>query len=318
MARQIPLLLLGLSLTVAGRAAASVAAVDDQGRKLTLPRPARRVVSLAPNVTEMLFAIGAGPQVVGVTHFCDYPPAARAVAKIGNFSAPDLEAVAALRPDLIVAAHGNSLEAIAALRRLKLSVFVTNPQDTEGVLRNMEALGRLTGLTERAARITRELRGRLRKLAAQLAGRQGGAPPAPVRTLVVIWHDPMTVVGGRSYVNEAIRRAGGVNAAGGIQEAYPKLDPERLITLRPEALILPTGSHSGAAAKLADRPGVAQTPAGRAGRIYTVTADWLLRAGPRLVSGIEEMARRLHPQAFGPSRGPSAIRPQKEAARHSH
>jgi iron complex transport system substrate-binding protein len=116
---------------------------------------------------------------------------------------------------------------------------------------------------------------------------------------VVVWPDPMTVVGGRSYLNEAIRRAGGVNAAGGIREAYPKLDPERLITLSPEVILVPAGDRKATTDELAGRPGVADTPAGRERRIYTVTADWVVRAGPRLVAGIEEMARRLHPAAFG-------------------
>lgn len=269
---------------------APVSAVDDQGRRLTLPRPARRVVSLAPNVTEMLFAVGAGPRVVGVTQFCDFPAAAKSKPRIGNFSNPDLEAVAAARPDLVVAAHGNSLDAIGALRRLGLPVFVTNPRDTAGVVRNIETLGRLTGQGAAASRLGASLRGRLSRLERRLAGR-----PRP-RTLVVIWPDPMTVVGGLSYVNEAIRRAGGTNAAGAIREAYPKVDPERLITLAPDALIYP-GGH-GRLASLAARPGVELTPAGKAKRIHTVTADWLLRAGPRLIAGIEETARRLHPEAF--------------------
>jgi iron complex transport system substrate-binding protein len=268
-----------------------VSAVDDQGRRLKLSEPARRVVSLAPNVTEMLFAIGAGPRVVGVTQFCDYPVEAKKKPRIGNFSNPDLEAVVAVRPDLVVAAHGNSLDAIAALRRLGLAVFVTNPRDTVGVIGNLESLGRLTGQDAAAKRLTGGLRSRLARVETRLAGR------SRLRTLVVIWPDPMTVVGGLSYINDAIRRAGGVNAAGGLREAYPKVDPERLITLQPDALILPGGGHSRIAA-LAERPGVEGTPAGREQRIYSVTADWLLRAGPRLVAGIEEMARRLHPQAF--------------------
>jgi len=266
--------------------------VDDQGQRVTLPVAARRVVSLAPNVTEMLFAVGAGPAMVGVTQFCDFPPAARRVKKIGNFSAPDLETVAAARPDLVVAAYGNSLEAIAALRRLGLPVFVTNPQDTAGVLRNLAALGTLTGHPAEARRLVAELRGRLERLQRRLAGR-----PAR-RALVVVWPDPMTVVGGRSYLNDAIRRAGGVNAAGGIREAYPKLDPERLISLSPEVILLPMGDRGATPDEVARRPGVADTPAGQAHRIYTVTADWVVRAGPRLVAGIEEMARRLHPEAF--------------------
>jgi iron complex transport system substrate-binding protein len=282
-----------LLLMLAGRVvAAPVSAVDDQGRPVTLPKPARRVVSLAPNVTEMLFAVGAGPAVVGVTQFCDFPPAARRVKKIGNFSTPDLEAVAGARPDLIVAAYGNSLEGIAALRRLGLPVFVTNPQDTAGVLRNLSALGTLTGHPAEATRVVADLRARLARLQRRLAGRRAR------RALVVVWPDPLTVVGGRSYLNEAIRRAGGVNSAGGIHEAYPKLDPERLITLSPEVILVPVGDRSATTGELARRPGIAETPAGQAHRIYTVTADWVVRAGPRLIAGIEEMARRLHPEAF--------------------
>lgn len=281
-----------LALLAGPARAAPVSAVDDQGQRVTLPAAARRVVSLAPNVTEILFAVGAGPAMVGVTQFCDFPPAARKVKKIGNFSAPDLEAVAAARPDLVVAAYGNSLEAIAALRRLGMPVFVTNPQDTAGVLRNLAAVGTLTGHPAEARRVVAELRGRLDRLQRRLAGR-----PAR-RALVVVWPDPMTVVGGRSYLNEAIRRAGGVNAAGGIREAYPKLDPERLISLSPEVILLPMGDRGATPDEVARRPGVADTPAGHDRRIYTVTADWVVRAGPRLVAGIEEMARRLHPEAF--------------------
>jgi iron complex transport system substrate-binding protein len=286
-----PVLLLSF-IIVATATAAPVAAVDDQGRRLALPRPARRVVSLAPNVTEMLFAVGAGAQVVGVTRFCDHPAAARTKPKIGNFSTPDLEAVAAARPDLVVAAHGNSLEGIAGIRRLKIPVFVTNPKGTDGVLRNMVALGTLTGHAAPARRATTALTARLKRLDRALRGR-----PAR-RALVVVWPDPMTVVGGRSYVNEAIRRAGGINVAGGIGEAYPKLDPERVITLEPEVLLFPTDRHHGAIERLAQQPGVADTPAGRARRLYALHGEWLLRAGPRLVAGIEEMARRLHPDAF--------------------
>jgi iron complex transport system substrate-binding protein len=280
--------LLALVLRIGAAEAAPVHAIDDQGRPLTLAQPARRIVSLAPNVTEMLFAVGAGRQLVGVTQYCDYPAGAKALPKIGGFSAPDLEAVTAAKPDLVVAAYGNSLEGITAIRRLGVPVFVTNPQSVDGVLRNLRALGALTGHTAEAQQRVGELSARLQRLGRRIAGR------TPRKALIVIWPDPMTVVGGRSYMNDAIRRAGGVNAAGAIAEAYPKLDPERLIGLAPEVILLP-GSGEQPVAALTARPGVAETPAGRAKRIYTVPGDALQRAGPRLVGAIEEMARRLHP-----------------------
>src|SRR5205807_6074298 len=124
-----------------------------QGKRVTLSAPARRVVSLAPNVTEILFAVGAGPQVVGVTEQCDYPPAARSLPKVGSFSGASVEAVVARHPDLVVAAYGNSLETLAALRRLGLKVFVTNAQSTDGVLRDVRLLGALVGRRREANRV---------------------------------------------------------------------------------------------------------------------------------------------------------------------
>jgi iron complex transport system substrate-binding protein len=287
--RTIEWLLIAAALAAPARAA--LTASDDTGSRVALDRPARRVVSLAPSTTEMLFAIAAGPSVVGVSGADDYPPLVKALPKIGSFSGPDLERITAARPDLVVAAYGNPLEVVNRLRRLGLPVYVSNPTTVAGVLRNLADLGRLTGHDAAAGQAVRGLEERLRRVAARVRGQ-----PA-VKTLVVIWDEPLTVAGGRSFIQDILRRAGGVNAAAGLAEAYPKLDPERLLLLDPAVVLFPV-DDSVARAKLTalqQRPGFRQTVAARSGRFFTLNPDWLMRAGPRVVLGVEAVAQRLHP-----------------------
>jgi iron complex transport system substrate-binding protein len=280
-----------VSVTVLGGSpvGASVQVKDDTGRVVRLARPARRVVSLAPSTTELLYAVGAGGLLVGVSSYDDYPPAVKRVPKIGTFSGPDLERVVAARPDLVVAAHGNPLELIDRLRRQGLPVYVSNPTTVDGVLRNMTDLGRLTGKSAAARQVVRGLQDRLKRVA-QTVGRR-----SPVTTLVVIWDEPLTVAGGRSFIQDILRRAGGANAARGLSEAYPKLDPERLVTLNPTVVLFPVGGDRAKVDRLKSRAGFRQTTAARAGPIYTLNPDWLMRPGPRVVQGVEAIANLLHP-----------------------
>jgi iron complex transport system substrate-binding protein len=280
-------------------AGAAVSARDDTGQVVRLARAARRVVSLAPSTTEALFAIGAGPRLVGVSSFDDYPPAAKKLPKVGTFSGPDLERIVAAKPDLVVAAHGNPLELIRRLRSRKIPVYVTNPMTIDTVLENMRALGRLTGRDAAAQRLVQGLRDRLRRVAERVAGR-----PA-VNTLVVIWDEPLTVAGGKSFLQDLLRRAGGVNAARSITDTYPKLDPERLLLMNPTVVLYPVGGdrersdrRGARLERLKERAGFRQTAAARTGRFHSLNPDWLMRPGPRMVQGIEAVARLLHPEAF--------------------
>jgi iron complex transport system substrate-binding protein len=270
-------------------AAGAVQAKDNTGRLVTLVRPARRIVSLAPSATEMVFAIGAGSLLVGVSNYDDYPAAAKRLPKVGTFSGPDLERIVAARPDLVVAAHGNPLELLDRLRRDRLPIYVCNPSSVDGVLRNMTDLGRLTGRGASASHVVRGLQARLRRVAQRVSRLP------PVNTLVVIWDEPLTVAGGRSFLQDVLRRAGGDNAARGLLEAYPKLDPERLVTLDPAVVLFPVGTNSAKVNRLKQRAGFRQTAAGRHGKIYSLDPDWLMRPGPRVVQGVEAIARLLHP-----------------------
>lgn len=283
-------ILLALTLTGATTPApAAVSAKDDTGHRVELARPARRVVSLAPSATETLFAAGAGSAVVGVSAADDYPAAARRLPKVGSFSGPDLERIVAAQPELVVAAYGNPLELIAQLRRRGVPVYVSNPATVDGVLRNILDLGTLTGSRPAAERAARGLLDRLSAVERRVARRP------PVKTLVVIWDEPLTVAGGRSFIQDILRRAGGQNAAASLAEAYPKLDPERLVLMDPAVVLFPVAPVGTNLDRLKGRAGFRQCRAVRAGRVYAMNPDWLERPGPRVVDGVEALARLLHP-----------------------
>lgn len=270
-------------------AGAAVRARDDTGQWVMLARPARRIVSVAPSTTEMLFAIGAGTRLVGVSNYDDYPLEARKLPKMGSFSGPDLERIVAAKPDLVVAAYGNPLELIGRLRDRHLAVYVSNPSSVDGVLKNLLDLGQLAGRAPAAQELVRGLRKRLQKVAARVG------PPPPVNTLVVIWDEPLTVAGGKSFIQDILRRAGGVNAARELAESYPKLDPERLPVLNPAVVLFPVGGDRAKVERLQNRPGFRQTAAARSRRFFTLDPDWLMRPGPRVVQGVEAVAKLLHP-----------------------
>jgi iron complex transport system substrate-binding protein len=274
--------------------AAAVSAWDDMGVLLHLVRPAQRVVSLAPSSTEMLFAIGAAGKLVGVSNADDYPPAARRLPKVGSYSGPDMERIVAARPDLVVAVYGNPLELIAQLRRRGIPVFVSNPRTVDGVLHNLVDLGQLTGERKPAETLVRSLHSRLARVRRQVQSK------TPVKTLVVVWDEPLTVAGGRSFIQDVLRCAGGANAAGALAEAYPKLDPERLLLMDPEVIVFPVAPVGSNLSRLESRPGVRQTRAGRGGRVYALNPVGLERSGPRVVLGIEALANLLHPTTARP------------------
>jgi iron complex transport system substrate-binding protein len=285
-----PYAVLSLALAwLAAPATGSVSARDDTGVRLELPRVARRVVSLTPSTTEMLFAIGAAGSLVGVSDADNYPPAARRLPKVGSYSGPDLERIVAARPDLVVAAYGNPEDLSGQLRRRQIPVYVCNPSTVSGVMRNLVDLGSLTGQGLQARRLVRSMEARLKAVEQRVHGQ-----PA-VKTLVVIWDEPLTVAGGKSFIQDILRRAGGVNAAAALSEAYPKLDPERLLVMDPEVVLFPVAPVGNSLDSLKSHPGFRQTRAVRSGRVYALNPDWVVRPGPRVVQGVEAVARLLHP-----------------------
>ena len=256
---------------------------DELGRTVTIPVNLKRAVSLAPNLTENIFAVGAGDRLVGVTTFCNYPDAAKSIAKIGDTMNPNMESIVALRPDIVFVSTASQIEAfMKTLAANGIAVYVTNPDSLEGVLRNLRQLGDLFGTGERAEELTAELQARIDKLKQPDSNR--------VRVFVQISREPLFTIGKQAFLTAALENAGAESVTAGVESAYPKLSKETASALNPEALILsesPDNMEPNAAFR--------NSPAIRNGRVYKVNADILSRPGPRLVDALEQIARDLHP-----------------------
>lgn len=273
--------------------AAALTVTDQTGRTVTLAAPPRRIVSLVPGVTEMLFAIGAEEKLIGVTDFCDFPAAARRKSRVGSMLAPSLETVVALQPDLVVATDsGNSDETRVQLERLRLPVYLVNPRGVADVFRTMEQLGTLTGRGARAAEAVAGLQRRVRAVVERVAAR-----PRP-RVLYVVWPEPLIVPGRGAAVSELIELAGGASVTADAAEGYPRWSVEAAVAGAPELIVLARhGAGTGPVSR--DKwERFAGLPAIRTGRIHNVDGDLFHRFGPRVVDALEILARLVHPEAF--------------------
>jgi cobalamin transport system substrate-binding protein len=266
---------------------------DDAGRLVSIPTKVDRVVSLAPNLTEIVFAVGAGNRLVGRTSYCDYPPEAKAIAEVGDTIHPNIEPIIALKPQVVLVSTASQLEAFTQqLQGQNIAVFVTDPHDLEGVFRSIEQIGEIVGEKDRANQLVQKLRERTN------AVEQAAKQKPPVRVFYQASGEPLYTAGRDSFVTDLMRRAGAVSVTADVPGAWPKYSNESALAARPEAIILPTGGSMGAAnANVADA--LRQSPAVLNGRVYKINDDHLARPGPRLVDGLEEMARALHPDAFG-------------------
>lgn len=281
---------LGLALAAAP-VSASVSARDDLATVITLPRPARRIVAMAPNAVELLFAVGAGKQVVGVPSQTDYPPEATKLPQVGGFMTPDEEAILIKRPDLIVLAHGNPKAFIERLRARKIPVFILHPQKVDDIPKAMRAIGKITGHDTDAAATASRFEQGLRDISGRVA-----KLPAP-RTALLVWDDPLTLAGAGAYLNDALRLAGAQNIAADLAKPYPTMDPEQFALRNPEAILFAV-HEAGRVKDATGRPGIRSTAAVKSGRVYHLDDDLLLRPGPRLIQGLRAMAEALHPGAF--------------------
>ncbi len=270
--------------------------VDDAGRKIHLPAPPRRIVSLAPSITEILFAIGAGDMVAGVTQFCDFPSEATRKPKVG-YGSPNVESLIALQPDLVLAPQDFvKPDLVASLDRLHIPVFFLAGRTVDGVLAQVQTLGRMVEREAEAAALVMELRRRIAAVKQRVQGQ------APVRVLYVLNSEPLITVGPGSFIDQLIGLAGGINIAAKSHDAYPRLSIETVLLEDPEVLIFPVGATEGMAE---EQQRIWQRWTGlsaiKRGRVHHVPADWLNRPGPRIVEGLDHLATILHPSQPAPS-----------------
>jgi iron complex transport system substrate-binding protein len=266
--------------------------VDEAGRRVRLPQHIDRIVSLAPNLTEIVYAVGAGDSLVGDTEYCDYPRAAKSVAKIGDTMHPSIERIIALKPQIVLVSTASQLEAFTRqLDEQKIAVYVTNPRSLDEVFHSIETLGDLLGNHDGAASIVADLRQRAG--AVEVAMRS----VKPVKVFYQVSGEPLYTIGRDAYLTDLVHRAGGVSATADVPGAFPRFSDEAALAARPEAIILPSGGSMGTA-NSTPAAALKNSPAVLNNRVYKINDDHLSRPGPRLVDGLEEMARALHPEAF--------------------
>lgn len=261
---------------------------DDLGRAVNLPPKVERIVSLAPSVTEIVYAAGAGDRLVGVTTFCNFPPQALEVAKVGDTLSPNMETIVALKPDLVLVSTASQIEAFTkTLADNGIAVYVTNPTTLEGVIQTVRKLGEIFGTSTVADPAAVELKRRVGDVWAKLQLDE------KVRVFVQVSKEPLFTIGKESYLNEPIAKAGGISVTADVETAFPKLSKETASALKPEAIILSESDDNREPNEV-----FASSPALKNGRVYKINADLLSRPGPRLVDAYEQIAKYLHPEKF--------------------
>lgn len=274
-----------------GKAIETRQVTDDLGRTITVPVKISRVVSLAPSATEMVFAVGAGDRVVGVTTFCNYPEQAKEIAKVGDTMKPNMESIIALKPDIVLVSTASQIEAFTrTLAENGIAVFVMNPVGIKDLYKNMDDLGEMFSTKDLSNSIVAVLRARENAVRdkCDVAGAVGRIP-----VFVQISKEPLFTVGGSSLITEIIEGSGGHLLTSGITEAYPKLSKETATAYNPDAIILSESDDNKEPNEV-----FKNSPAVKNGRVLKVNADLLSRPGPRLIDAMEQIAKFLHPEKF--------------------
>jgi len=261
---------------------------DDLGRTVTIPARVTRVISLAPNLTEDVFAVGAGDRLVGVTTYCNFPEQAKTISKVGDTMTPNIETIVALKPELVLVSTASQIEAfMKTLADNNVAVYVTKPESLDGVLRNLTQIGDLLGETEKASALVGDLKRRTADVEAKTKGEK------PSKVFVQFSREPIFTIGKQGFLNGLIESAGGVSATANIETAFPNLSKETALTMDPDVIIL---SDSEDNREVSDA--FRSSPAVRNKRVVRINPDILSRPGPRLVDALEEIARDLHPEKF--------------------
>jgi iron complex transport system substrate-binding protein len=266
---------------------------DETGRSVRVPVPVRRVVSLSPNLTESLYALGMDDLLVGDTDYCDYPPAAMKKHKVGGAVNPSLEEIASLKPDLVLVTKLNRLDTVQELERLGIAAYATDPHTVDDIRSSLRRLADILGNPAAGEALDREL------LQQETSLRQRLRNAAPIRVLFVVWTDPLISVGRHTFIADALVHAGAVSVVESSQD-WPQMSLEEIVRLQPEYLVFASG-HSEAVSRdveaLARRPGWEQLEAVKHRR-FAVISDAVNRPAPRLFTAVEDLARQLHPEAF--------------------
>lgn len=264
---------------------------DDAGKVLVMEKPADRVVSLAPSNTEIIYAIGGQGKLVGVTTYCDYPPAAKKKPKVGDFATPNVEKIASRNPQVVIATGGVQAGAVTNLEKLGIKVFVVDPKSFGGLFKDMAAVGEIMGLKDKASAKVDQLE---KRVATVEARSKGLAKP---RVFFEIYAQPLMTAGTGTLIDTMIGLAGGTNIGAAAGPDFPEFSEELLLKDNPDVYIAVKGTQTNPG-DIAKRPGYESIKAVKEGKVYVIEDNLFVRSGPRLVDGLEQLAIMFHPEVF--------------------
>ena len=282
---------IALALLASSSVHAAVSAVDDAGQTVTLNQPARRIVSLAPHVTEMIYAAGGGDRIVGTVSYSDYPAQARDIPRVGDNKALDLERIAALKPDLIVVwRHGNAQKQTDRLRALGMPLFYSEPRKLETIPENLEKLGTLMGTETVANRAAADFRQQVETLRKTYANRP------PVTVFYQVWQQPLMTLNGQHLISDLLSLCGGRNLFAKESPLVPTVSVEAVVAGNPEVMLT-----AGMGATRPDKPLAdfslwekwKQVTAVARNNLFVIDGDLVNRAGPRVAQGAAEICKDL-------------------------
>jgi len=274
--------------------ASSLTFKDEVGREVTFSFPPQRIVSLAPNITEILFSLGLDEEIVGVSIHCNFPEKAKKKVRVGSYISLDFEKIASLNPDLIIATGaGNTREMVDRLGKLGFQTYVIFPKNFEDILKSLIHIGQVVNRDREARGIVEGMRRRSQRVIELTQDL-----PRP-KVFVQIGEAPLVTVGKGSFADDLLRLAGGDNIAGKEKEVYPRFGMEEILKRSPEVIVISSMNPKGDYQKILQEWNRWKTiPAVKNGRIYLIDSDLLDRPSPRIIDGLEELARVLHPERF--------------------
>jgi len=272
--------------------------VDDLGRTVQIEKQPQRIVSLAPSNTEIIYALGLEDKLVGTTDYCDYPEAAKSKPRVANYTTPNLEKVVSVKPDLILAEEIQEKTALPAMEKLGLTVIVTKDKTLDDILNDIKLVGQVNGKKEEAAMLVDNLNARIQAVVSKTSTLN---TEQRLKVLYVIWHDPIWTMGGNTFVNDLIWKAGGINIFADDFEKSRVVSLESIIQKNPQVIIVSGMATSGDLIynNIKKETRLEGVDAMRNNRICRVSdANLVERPGPRIVDGLEEVAKLLHPEIF--------------------
>jgi iron complex transport system substrate-binding protein len=281
-------LLLFVLLVVAFAAQASRVITDETGRTVTVPDHPHRVVCLVPSITDTVFALGSGDDVVAVSDYTTHPPAALKKPSIGGLVKPSIETILSFHPDLVLGTSiPGATETAAQLQNVGVPVYLVDPHGLSGILRSVGSVGEALNRVPQAAALNASLNQRIAAVRARSAGK-----PAP-KVLVPVWYDPIITIGKNAFISQLVETAGAKSVTDDLLPDWPEVSMETVVTRAPEALVLIRGGKISIG-MLQKRPGWSSLPAIQSGKVYYVDAG-IQEPSPVAIDALEELAREFHP-----------------------